>query len=190
MEVPKFSKFIHGCVSLLPPEKIPSRPSWLQLAVVFGGEGRGGGGMGSAQGYGSGMVCGGGCFQECFRNCGWDEGGGTNNANTVIPMKVDPKSFFANERTFLQWVQAAMVIQIAGTAIINSSTGGFVAGALLSVGGGALLCYALANFMHRADKMSKKEEARYDDRRGPLVITPILLAAMVASFYSAVVNDL
>ena len=37
----------------------------------------------------------------------------------VQPVKVDPKVFFANERTFIQWLSVGMLLMSVGIAIVE-----------------------------------------------------------------------
>ena len=40
---------------------------------------------------------------------------------TTIPMKIEPKTFFANERTFLSWLHMAITIGSIGAALLGFS---------------------------------------------------------------------
>lgn len=40
---------------------------------------------------------------------------------TTIPMKIEPKTFFANERTFLSWLHMAVTIGSIGAALLGFS---------------------------------------------------------------------
>jgi len=40
---------------------------------------------------------------------------------TTIPMKIEPKTFFANERTFLSWMHMAVTIGSIGAALLGFS---------------------------------------------------------------------
>lgn len=44
-----------------------------------------------------------------------------NNMATTIPMKIEPKTFFANERTFLSWLHMAVTIGSIGAALLGFS---------------------------------------------------------------------
>ena len=41
------------------------------------------------------------------------------DAPTVVDLKVEPKTFFANERTFIQWASFCVVIQTIGVAFVG-----------------------------------------------------------------------
>ncbi len=42
--------------------------------------------------------------------------------NTAIPQRIEPKTFFANERTFLSWLHMAVTIGSIGAALLGFST--------------------------------------------------------------------
>ncbi len=40
---------------------------------------------------------------------------------TTIPQRIEPKTFFANERTFLSWLHMAVTIGSIGAALLGFS---------------------------------------------------------------------
>ena len=87
-----------------------------------------------------------------------------------VPVKVDPKVFFANERTFLAWLHMALLVGGTGVAILAFSGArgpeaiyGFV---LLPVAV-AFICYALRQYYVRAHAIRSREPGPYEDKNGP-----------------------
>ncbi|KZT53506.1 SPX-domain-containing protein [Calocera cornea HHB12733] len=100
----------------------------------------------------------------------------------AIPVRVEPKVYFANERTFLKWQSFAILISAIATALLNFvpandtigiiSAGAFTAAALTAIAYSALL------YVWRALKLQKGEASSvYYDKYGPTVLCGVLLAA-------------
>lgn len=71
-----------------------------------------------------------------------------------MPLKVEPKTFFANERTFIQWVSAAILILAMSTALSAfSETSAKVGGVILMPIAVFFLFYAAWVFHWRANKI-------------------------------------
>lgn len=112
----------------------------------------------------------------------------------VVPQKAEPKTFFANERTFLSWLHMALTMGSISAAMLGfSATGstqegpsetGIIALILLPVA--LLICvYALLVFHWRAQAIRNKDFLYYDDRRGPLALTIVVVAALTVIFFIA-----
>jgi len=102
----------------------------------------------------------------------------------AIPVRVEPKVYFANERTFLKWQSFAILISAIATALLNFvpaddivgiiSAGAFTAAALTAIAYSALL------YVWRAIKLQKGEASSvYYDKYGPTVLCGVLLAATI-----------
>ncbi|EPZ31341.1 VTC domain-containing protein [Rozella allomycis CSF55] len=107
-----------------------------------------------------------------------------NGKKIAVPVRVEPKVFFANERTFLSWVQFS--IFLGGTASVflslpNNPTATFSAYLFISV---AVLfaLYALFLYQWRAHRIRTRHPGPYDDRVGPVILVIAFLAAMISSF--------
>nr|CEL72374.1 TPA: VTC domain-containing protein [Toxoplasma gondii VEG] len=94
--------------------------------------------------------------------------------------KLDPKSFFANERTFLQYLQKAVYLGSLAITLLQWGGGGVVpdvAGFCLAFGVLALLVYSYRVFEERGSKLERKVARgdmnageRYDSVYGPVAI--------------------
>ena len=140
------------------------------------------------------------------RGAGWGARRHTIDAEVQlprkIPVKLEPKTFFAVERTFLSW--AGMATTLAATASVLTSlavTQGdlpsqgplsrqAVAGVSLLLSPLAFLMLGYAFFMYhfRSHFMRNKEVGFYDDRIGPLVLAVLVAAVLcgltVVAFHS------
>ncbi|KAF8057149.1 VTC4 [Scenedesmus sp. PABB004] len=104
-------------------------------------------------------------------------------------MRAEPKTFFANERTYLSWLHMAVTLGSIAAALLGfSSSGGkglsghlveIIALLLLPVAIG--MCgYAIFIFKWRSDMIAKKRPQHFDDRLGPLGLCAAVVAALFA----------
>lgn len=118
-----------------------------------------------------------------------------NTTPRTTPMRVEPKTFFANERTFLTWLHMAVTIGTIAAALLGfsgsaqrtdkPSYGGsdhtveIIAAILLPVA--ILMCvYSLTVFIWRAKAIARKQVGYIDDPRGPLGLAGTVVLALTA----------
>ena len=80
----------------------------------------------------------------------------SNDQTVSIPP--NPKGFFANERTFLSWLQLCLILGSLGIGFINfsDSPGTSVSGFLFMIVTIGMMFYALAQYHIRANKLARK----------------------------------
>lgn len=117
-------------------------------------------------------------------------------APRTTPMRIEPKTFFANERTFLTWLHmavtvgtiAAGLLGFAGTAARGDqkphsraadSTVELIALILLPLAI-AMSAYALLVFLVRGRAIQKKSVGYIDDRFGPYGLATAVVCALTA----------
>lgn len=148
--------------------------------------GEAGGLFGRLFGSGAGGL-GSGVLERLFgRPC---RGGPVPKARKV-PMRIEPKVYFANERTFLSWLSMSVNIGIVAAAL-----GGLAIGGKSAAGGGdgasepvafnrdlaiiaitmlptsiAFAAYALATFMWRGRRIHARDDVAFHDPVGPVVL--------------------
>jgi len=100
---------------------------------------------------------------------------GKLNAKQQAVEQRTAKTFFANERTLLAWMNTATFLSLAGLTMINTQTSvGRFAGLALTIVTVAFAIYALWKYMQRLYGLKgKTTSARLDDKIGP----PILIIA-------------
>eukprot|EP00759_Apiculatamorpha_spiralis_P013797 PhF_6_TR20526/c4_g3_i2/m.29616 len=100
-----------------------------------------------------------------------------------VPQKIDPKTFFANERTFLKWLSISVLIGLMSVTLLNFGTAGNagaqVAGMILLPVALLFMLYSLAVFRLRVNRIYNREPMRYDDTRGPTVLVVVLICALL-----------
>ncbi|KAI8846999.1 VTC domain-containing protein [Chytridium lagenaria] len=100
------------------------------------------------------------------------------------PGAIEPKVFFANERTFLSWLNSCIVIASLAIALLNlGDRVGQIAGLLFTLVAMMFMVYSLFLFQWRAQKIRDRDPGPYDDRVGPTVLVIVLFAAITANFY-------
>ena len=101
----------------------------------------------------------------------------------ALPTRVEPKVFFANERTFLSWLNFTVVLGGLAIGLLNfgDNVGRISAGLFTIVAMGAML-YALFTFHWRAKSIRVRGQGGFDDRLGPAVLTIALLGAVIVNF--------
>lgn len=97
----------------------------------------------------------------------------------AIPVRVEPKVFFANERTFLSWVHFSIFLGGISTALVGlGNHTARISGYIFAVVSILFTIYALYLYHWRAAKIRQKDSGPYDDRVGPTVVVVVFLAAM------------
>eukprot|EP00956_Cyclotella_meneghiniana_P003105 scaffold3800_cov77-Cyclotella_meneghiniana.AAC.1 len=92
--------------------------------------------------------------------------------NRKVPVKVDPKVFFANERTFLAWLHVSVILAGASVAIVaftESKIAGMdqLYGVILLPVSIAFIVYAMVQYARRASMIRHKMPGPYVDIMGP-----------------------
>eukprot|EP01026_Neomeris_dumetosa_P060545 TRINITY_DN5710_c0_g1_i6.p1 TRINITY_DN5710_c0_g1~~TRINITY_DN5710_c0_g1_i6.p1 ORF type:complete len:510 (-),score=71.74 TRINITY_DN5710_c0_g1_i6:912-2279(-) len=134
----------------------------------------------------------------------------------VIRTRVEPKVFFANERTFLSWLAVAILLVFTALSLINqhmmvtSDKGqggvlrrcqqaghseiqckaGLISGAAMAPVGIILIVYALFMYRKRSFQILRRDTQRYDDQLGPLVLSLVLISVMMLSYILTLVAAL
>jgi SPX domain protein involved in polyphosphate accumulation/uncharacterized membrane protein YidH (DUF202 family) len=134
-------------------------------------------------------------------------------SKSLVRTRVEPKTFFANERTFLQWLQISVLVMLtamsllSGSSLISSVTGNTtsssssggcskgdkscyasrLSGAIIAPVALLFMAYALYMYKKRTIQILRKETVRYDDQRGPVVLVVILIAVFICSYVISIV---
>src|ERR1700759_3980852 len=103
----------------------------------------------------------------------------TASKRIALPIRVEPKVSFANERTFLSWLNFTVVLGGLAIGLLNFGDRiGRISAVLFTFIAMFVMLYALYTFHWRATKIRNREAAPYDDRVGPTVLCIFLLAAV------------
>jgi SPX domain protein involved in polyphosphate accumulation/uncharacterized membrane protein YidH (DUF202 family) len=125
--------------------------------------------------------------EECFNAfCSPTYGYSANVMAPTRVQKIEPKIFFANERTFLHYVHAGVTLYTIASGILafsaesDESWAHTYALALLVIALGFVM-YALHVFQWRADRIKTRVPGRWDDPRGPILLGSILVCVLTVS---------
>ena len=103
----------------------------------------------------------------------------TNLKRTKV--KIDAKTYFANERTFIQWLGAALFLVTLASAMMATGETGRVVGTIFFPVGIFFLVYALYTFHWRLKLINNAGVGgRFDDPYGPTVLTVGVLISLLA----------
>lgn len=134
---------------------------------------------------------GGGLFQKFFggkKNTGFEPatgGFGTLVKERKAPIKIEPKVFFANERTFLAWLHTSILLAGASIAIVafaDANPWSQLYGVILLPIAIAFIIYAMYQYTKRAAMIRRREPGPYEDIIGPTVLGIMLMLSIVAQF--------
>ena len=106
-----------------------------------------------------------------------------------VPVKVEPKVFFANERTYLSWLHMSVILASISVAIVTMAEKESSAGTTAKYYGLALMpvaiafaVYAMHMYLRRTAMLMRREPGPFDDRIGPMVLGALLVLAIVTNF--------
>jgi uncharacterized membrane protein YidH (DUF202 family) len=227
VKVYKFSKYIHGCATLM-PHAVYKLPHWFDEQKFDAPKSR---------------FASSGSFAELLRASittvlGLRKNGVANDESRSgsdgeppdveapdsrrlqttrqsqrhVPVKVEPKTFFANERTLLQWLSMAILLLFLGLGLMTLETTGSAApggtpnvsaaavfggrsrasavcGVIIAPIAVVFMIYALWTFIVRARRIARREPStRYDDVFGPVALVVILCVVATASIALSAAN--
>ena len=101
--------------------------------------------------------------------------------------KIEPKLFFANERTYLHWLHHGVILSSIASGILafsdesGATWGQWYALALLPISLGFCI-YALNIFLWRADRIKTRIPGRWDDPVGPMILGGSVVAVLALNF--------
>mmetsp|Transcript_12656 Transcript_12656/g.37943 ORF Transcript_12656/g.37943 Transcript_12656/m.37943 type:complete len:194 (-) Transcript_12656:426-1007(-) len=102
-----------------------------------------------------------------------------------VPVKVEPKVFFSNERTFLAWLHMSVTlasISIAIIAFADHNEWSQLYGLLLLPVAIAFSVYSLYIYQRRASMIRRRDPGPYEDRVGPILLATILMVSIILQF--------
>lgn len=134
---------------------------------------------------------GGGLFSKLFGGGGKSPRQKRAEAGNMIkprkaPVKVEPKVFFANERTFLAWMHLSVMLAGASIAIMafaeDQNAFSQIYGVILLPVAIAFIVYAMHQYARRAHMIRNRMPGPYDDTTGPTVLGMMLMFSILAQF--------
>lgn len=119
------------------------------------------------------------CTQEY---CNWAS---SANFDHVTQQKVEPKLFFANERTFMKWLEMAVMMYSISVGVLaftrSDGKAQYLAMIILPISL-LFILYALWTFLWRSDLIKRRDVSRWDDPFGPVFLTSLLILVLSGQF--------
>jgi len=102
----------------------------------------------------------------------------------ATPVRVESKVWFANERTWIAYLNMAILISTLAVALFNASKDDVTRYfayfyALVSIG---ILIYGYFLYQHRITMIRSRDPGHFDAIFGPIIISILLFAAVLANF--------
>jgi SPX domain protein involved in polyphosphate accumulation/uncharacterized membrane protein YidH (DUF202 family) len=106
----------------------------------------------------------------------------------LTPMKVEPKSILALERTLIQWISASLFLMSFAAVLLPLGGAARFMGFVLTPTAVVFLLYAIWIYMSRSRAMKEKRaDFQYELKAGPCVLVSILIVILVLSFIDSIV---
>ncbi|KAL6302479.1 VTC domain-containing protein [Sparassis latifolia] len=104
----------------------------------------------------------------------------------AVPVRIEPKVYFAAERTFLKWLHFAIIIGTIATTLLNfippDDTVGLISAGLFTLVALISIAYSAVIFVYRAYRLRKhRASGMYYDKYGPTMLSLFLVAAIAAN---------
>ncbi|TFK70314.1 SPX-domain-containing protein [Pluteus cervinus] len=104
----------------------------------------------------------------------------------AVPVRIEPKVYFAAERTFLKWINVAVTIGSIATTLLNfippEDTRGLISAALFTLAALLAIAYSGGIFVFRTLKIRQRSaEGLYYDKYGPTVLCFALFLALATN---------
>ncbi|KAF5376175.1 hypothetical protein D9757_009337 [Collybiopsis confluens] len=117
---------------------------------------------------------------ERFLSRDWHAPAGKHIA---IPVRIEPKVYFAAERTFLKWLNTSVFIGTIATALLNftspTDSHGLISAALFTFCALVAIAYSAGIFVYRTYRLrARRAEGLYYDKYGPTLLCLVLGLAM------------
>ncbi|OAA82453.1 vacuolar transporter chaperone 4 [Akanthomyces lecanii RCEF 1005] len=103
-----------------------------------------------------------------------------------VPVRVEPKVFFAAERTFLGWLEYSIYIGTIAMTLLNLKSHptpiSFWISAIFTFLAILSLLYSVGVYLYRSRSIRNRKAARYFDKWGPSVLCVSLFVAVALNF--------
>lgn len=104
-----------------------------------------------------------------------------------VPIRIEPKVYFAAERTFLKWLEMSVFISALAVGMINYSKPGdqigLIVSGLFTIVSLLAIAYSGSIYVVRSLKIRRREASNfYFDAYGPTILCGVLLAVTLVNF--------
>ncbi|KAJ5572303.1 Vacuolar transporter chaperone (Vtc4) [Penicillium sp. DV-2018c] len=103
-----------------------------------------------------------------------------------VPIRVEPKVYFAAERTFLSWLEFSIILGGIAATLLNfgSDSATLISSWAFTILAAGALVYSLFLYIWRVDKIRKRRDVKrvYYERWGPTVLSLGLVVIIMINF--------
>jgi uncharacterized membrane protein YidH (DUF202 family) len=103
-----------------------------------------------------------------------------------VPIRVEPKVYFAAERTFLSWLEFSILLGTIAATLLNFGNDYITFGSswAFTILAAMALVYSLMLYIWRVDKIRKRRDVKrvYYEKWGPTVVGIGLVVIMLVNF--------
>ncbi|KAH9856656.1 SPX-domain-containing protein [Lenzites betulinus] len=104
----------------------------------------------------------------------------------AVPVRIEPKVYFAAERTFFRWLHFGIYIGTIATTLLNfippHDTAGLASAVAFTAVALAAIAYAAGVFVYRAVRLrQRRADGLYFDRVGPTALSVLLVGALATN---------
>lgn len=103
-----------------------------------------------------------------------------------VPVRVEPKVYFAAERTFLSWLEFSIILGGIAATLLNfgADYATLVSSWAFTILAAGALVYSLFLYIWRVDKIRKRRDVKrvYYERWGPTVVSVGLVVIILINF--------
>ncbi|KAI8354141.1 VTC domain-containing protein [Choanephora cucurbitarum] len=110
---------------------------------------------------------------------------------SIVPVvAAPPKTFFANERTFLRWLRFTLLLGALAIGLLNFSDKiGRISAMLFASVSTIIMIYALYTYHIRTTLILRKEMGDYSDKYGPAILTVLMVMAISINVYLRILPE-
>ncbi|GAW21615.1 hypothetical protein ANO14919_111380 [Xylariales sp. No.14919] len=103
-----------------------------------------------------------------------------------VPVRVEPKVYFAAERTFLGWLEFSIYVGTIAATLLNfgekPSRLAFVVAGVFTLLAILALCYSVGIYLYRSKGIRERKVIKYYDKIGPSVLCGALFIGVALTF--------
>ncbi|KAI0486493.1 SPX-domain-containing protein [Xylaria cf. heliscus] len=103
-----------------------------------------------------------------------------------VPVRVEPKVYFAAERTFLGWLEFSIYVGAIAATLLNFGKKptrlAFVAAGAFTLLAVLSLCYSVGIYLYRSKGIRERKVIKYYDKIGPTVLCSALFIGVALNF--------
>lgn len=112
------------------------------------------------------------------------------NKTISVPIRIEPKVYFAAERTFLSWLSIGMILGATATALLNyGDKSSLIASIGFFISGLFTMLYAIYKYVRRTLSIREKKITQYADSFGPNMICACIFASTFATFFFKLIEN-